>query len=128
MTTSTIASRELNDDTFAQLDAIIEGTKESNEVDDSTFEKLDAIIGDEVLNPFKVGSFIFAQFTPTSSIQAFTVKTETEKAVLLECNYTQVWFPKSAFQIELTKNEHGTNETDATVKYWFRSKSAFIWN
>jgi hypothetical protein len=45
MTTSTIASRELNDDTFAQLDAIIEGAKESNEVDDSTFAKLDAIIG-----------------------------------------------------------------------------------
>ena len=63
-----------------------------------------------------------------SSVQAFTVKKETEKAVLLECNYTQVWFPKSAFQIELTKNEHGTNETDATVKYWFRSKSAFVWN
>ena len=128
MENSTIASRELNDDVFAKLDAIIENTKESNEVDDSTFAKLDEIIGDQVLNPFKVGSFIFAQFTSISSVQAFTVKKETAKAVLLECNYTQVWFPKSAFQIELTKNEHGTNETDAVVKFWFRSKSAFVWN
>lgn len=71
------------------------------ELNDDVFAKLDAIIGDKVLNPFKVGSFIFAQFTKKSSVQAFTVKKETDKAVLLECNYTQVWF---------------------------RSKSSFVWN
>lgn len=112
--TKTVKSVELTEDIFSKLDAIIETTPE-----ETTEEK--------ELAPFSVGSVLYAQFTKVSSVMDFVIVKETEKAVLLECIFTRVWFPKSAFHIYKTIQEETFISSDVLVKPFFRRSASYIW-
>lgn len=112
-----VKSVELTEDIFSKLDSIIEATPEETTVEEKA----------EELAPFAVGSVLYAQFTKISSVMDFKVIKETKKAVLLECIFTRVWFPKSAFHIYKTIKEETFISSDVLVKPFFRKSASYIW-
>jgi hypothetical protein len=119
MTTITLNNnntQELNDNVFAQLDAIIENVElnkeNTQELNDNVFASLDAIIEEEetTINGFLQDDVIYIDNTECK------VAKITEKAILVTWSGFQLWIPKSVL---LPVAVDALDVVEFSLKTWF---------